>query len=90
MNKNELVEYIVDSENVPRSAAIKAVNALMKGIEKALTAGQDVMLRGLGTFKVKPVATKKAYNFSKGKMVIVPAGKTVKFILSKELKNKIQ
>ena len=86
MNKNDIIEHLVQHEGISRSTAMKAVNGTFEAMKHALTKGDDVTLRGFGTFHVTQVAQKTARNISKGTTITVPAHRSVKLILSKELK----
>lgn len=85
MIKEQIIE-IVESEGVARPTAIKAVNAVINAIADSLKHGDTVYLRGLATFKVRLAPPKIARDINAGKTIIVPERKTVKLILSKEIK----
>lgn len=89
MTKNDIVKAVCENCEVPKSTAIHAVDCMMQVLSDALVNGDNVYLRGFGTFVVKTTKEKKARNISKGTVVIVPAQRTVKFKLSKQLKKRI-
>ena len=90
MTKNDIIEHLVLNEGISRSTAMKAVNGTFQIIGHALAKGDDVTLRGFGTFKVAQVAQKKARNISTGEPITVPAHKAVKLVVCKELKDAIR
>ena len=87
MTKQQLIEKISEHTGLRRSEAKKAVEGAMQIITKTLAEGDNVYLRGFGTFAVRPVKEKKARIVATGETCIVPAHRTVSFKLSNELKN---
>lgn len=90
MNRQEIINRLVNCEGVRRNDATKAVNGLVRILFSSLQEGESVYIRGLGTLKVSDVKAKKARIISSGEEIIVPAHKTVKFIPGNELKNKLK
>ena len=86
MTKQQLIEEISEHTGLRRSEAKKAVEGAMEVITKALVSGDNVYLRGFGTFEVRTVKEKRARIVSTGEACIVPAHRTVKFKPSNELK----
>lgn len=62
----------------------------MQVISQALASGENVYLRGFGTFTVRNVGERKARIVATGETCIVPAHRTVKFKPSNELKNALK
>lgn len=87
MTKQQLIEEISERTGIRRSEAKKAVEGAMQIITKTLAAGDNVYLRGFGTFAVRFVKEKQARIIATGETCIVPAHRTVTFKLSNELKN---
>lgn len=87
MTKNDLARELAVSEKLHLSTAVKAVDGIVRILKESLAKGDNVYLRGFGTFEVKTTKKKKARDINKGTAVIVPAGRTVKFKLSKQLKD---
>lgn len=90
MNRQELINRLVNEEGVRRNDATKAVNGFVRILFNSLQNGESVYLRGLGTLKVSHVKEKKARIISSGEEIVVPAHKTVRFIPSNELKNNMR
>lgn len=90
MTKNEIaVELCKRYPELPKSAALNAVEGVIDIISDAFYRGESIYLRGFGSFDVKMQAEKKARNINAGTIVVVPAQRTVKFKISKQLKNRI-
>lgn len=73
MTKADIVSNIVDETGLERTEALKAVEAFMTSIKSSLTSGQNVYLRGFGSFIVKERAEKTGRNISKNTAIIIPA-----------------
>ena len=73
MTKADIVSNIVDETGLERVEALKAVEAFMTTIKSSLTSGQNVYLRGFGSFIVKERAEKTGRNISKNTAIIIPA-----------------
>lgn len=87
VTKQQLIEKISQQTGLSRSEAKKAVESTMQILSLAFAAGDNVYLRGFGTFAVRNVKEKKARIVATGETCIVPAHRTVSFKLSNELKN---
>ncbi|MHC8380565.1 HU family DNA-binding protein [Pseudomonas sp. LB3P14] len=62
MNKNDLVEAIATSADLPKSTAGRALEALTTLISTALQNGENVTLVGFGTFAMKARAARDGRN----------------------------
>lgn len=89
VTREQLVEYLVDSSGMRRSEARKAVGGAVAALRLAIASGNDVFIRGLGTFKVRTTKEKKARNVHDGVAVVVPPRKAVKFIPGKKVKEEL-
>lgn len=86
MTKNELAKEVAVSEKLCLSTAFKAVDGVIRLIKQALCNGEEVTLRGIGTLAVVKREERKAVNFKTKEPIVVPAHRTVKLRISKELK----
>lgn len=73
MTKADIVSDIVEETGLERVEALKAVEAFMTTIKSSLAKGQNVYLRGFGSFVVKERAEKTGRNISKNTAIIIPA-----------------
>lgn len=87
VTKQQLIEKISQQTGLRRSEAKKAVESTMQILSQAFAAGDNVYLRGFGTFAVRNVKEKKARIVATGETCIVPAHRTVSFKPGNELKN---
>lgn len=73
MTKADIVTGIADETGLEKAEALKAVEAFMTSIKSSLSNGQNVYLRGFGSFIVKERAEKTGRNISKNTTIIIPA-----------------
>ena len=73
MTKAEIVAGISEETGLEKSEALRAVEAFMQSIKRSLSEGQNVYLRGFGSFVVKERAQKTGRNISKNTTIKIPA-----------------
>jgi len=73
MTKADIVSNIVEETGLERAEALKAVESFMTTIKSSLSNGNNVYLRGFGSFVVKERAEKTGRNISKNTAIIIPA-----------------
>jgi len=89
MNKSQLIEALAKEENLPIKKAEEVVNTVFGDMEKALTKGERVEIRGLGSFKVKQYEGYKGRNPKTGEVIKVARKKLPFFKVGKELKERV-
>ncbi|ROT11495.1 integration host factor subunit beta [Muribaculaceae bacterium Isolate-105 (HZI)] len=73
MTKAEIVTEIAKTTGIDKASVISIVEGLMTSIKDSLAHGENVYLRGFGSFIVKQRAEKTARNISKNTTIIIPA-----------------
>ena len=73
MTKANIVHDIACKTGIDKLAVEQVVEGFMKIVKMSLAEGENVYLRGFGTFAIKRRADKKARNITKGTEVVVPA-----------------
>ncbi len=73
MIKADIIQLIVAQTGIEKPTVTAIVEAVMETIQKNMVKGENVYLRGFGTFLLKKRADKKARNISKGTFVNIPA-----------------
>lgn len=73
MTKAEIVNEISDQTGVERIAVQATVEAFMSSVKKSLENGENVYLRGFGSFVIKTRAAKTGRNISKNTTIEIPA-----------------
>lgn len=89
MTKTSLTEKIAQELGLSRLTAEEVVNEFFATIKKALLAGENIELRGFGSFRFRQRRSRLGRNPKTGKPVKVPAKKVLFFKPSKLLKELI-
>lgn len=72
MTKADIVKEISQNTGIEKALVEKTVEAFMETLKGSLTEGNNVYLRGFGSFIVKKRAEKTARNISKNTSIIIP------------------
>lgn len=89
MIKSELIKAIQSSVCVSTETAKKVIDEVINQITIALNNGDEVTLRGLGSFRVSDKAERMGRNPKTGEDAIITARKVVIFKASTTLKEAI-
>ncbi len=73
MTKAEIVNKISDSTGLEKAEVLTVVENFMKEVKESLETGENVYLRGFGSFIVKKRAEKTGRNISKNTTIVIPA-----------------
>ncbi len=84
MTKAEIIEQIIASTGIEKPVVTITVESLMEVIKKSMVNGENIYLRGFGTFLLKQRAAKTGRNITKGTSVKIPAHFIPAFKPSKE------
>lgn len=79
MTKAEIVAEIAKTTGIEKAAVLETVEKFMAVVKDSLASGENVYLRGFGTFIVKERAEKTARNISKNTTIVIPAHKIPAF-----------
>lgn len=79
MTKAELVNEIALQTGYDRTTIMNVVEASMEQIKKAVAGGENVYLRGFGSFITKTRKQKVARNITKNMSIVVPEHKIPAF-----------
>lgn len=72
MTKADIVSEIAKSTGIEKAQTQAVVEAFMESIKDSMTSGNNVYLRGFGSFIVKKRAKKVARNISKNTTIEIP------------------
>ena len=89
MNKADMIEQIAQAAEVSKSAAERAVDALIGAVKSSLKKGEMVTLVGFGTFNVSHRKARSGRNPRTGESLKIAAAKAPKFRAGKALKDAI-
>lgn len=73
MTKSEIIEQIVAQTGIEKPTVTALVEGIMLAIKNSMVKGENIYLRGFGTFLLKKRAAKTGQNISKGISVKIPA-----------------
>ncbi|QGY47620.1 integration host factor subunit beta [Maribellus comscasis] len=90
MTKADIVNKISKETDIEKIKVTKTIETFMDLVQSTLKNGENVYLRGFGTFEIKKRAEKKARNISKNTTVIVPAHYIPFFRPSKTFLDKVK
>ena len=90
MTKAEIVAEIANKTGIEKVAVQATVEAFMDSIKNSMTTGQNVYLRGFGSFIIKKRAEKTGRNISKNTTLIIPAHNIPSFKPAKTFVSKVK
>ena len=90
MTKADVVAEISDKTGIEKLTVQHTVEAFMESLKDALAKGDNVYLRGFGSFIVKKRAEKTGRNISKNTSIVIPAHFIPAFKPSKTFANKVK
>jgi integration host factor subunit beta len=89
MNKSELIEALAQKQNVTIRTASKIVNTILESMTETLGKGDNIELRGFGSFSVREYDSYIGRNPKTGKEITVKAKKSTFFKVGKELRKAV-
>jgi len=90
MTKAEIVAEIASKTGIEKVAVQATVEAFMDSVKTSMINGQNVYLRGFGSFIIKKRAEKTGRNISKNSTLIIPAHNIPSFKPAKTFVTKIK
>ena len=90
MTKADLVSEISEKTGVEKQLVQATVENFMKSIKDSLNRGENVYLRGFGSFIIKKRAEKTGRNISKNTSIVIPAHNVPAFKPAKSFAEKIK
>ncbi len=90
MTKAEIVAEIANKTGIEKVAVQATVEAFMETLKNSMITGQNVYLRGFGSFIIKRRAEKTGRNISRNTTIIIPAHNIPSFKPAKSFVNKVK
>ena len=90
MTKAEIVAEISAKTGLEKQVVLTVVESMMDTIKTSMINGNEVFLRGFGSFIIKHRAEKTARNISKNTTIIIPAHNIPAFKPAKEFMDKVK
>lgn len=89
MTKAEIIREISKTTGIDKDSVLAVVEKFMETVKDSLGNGENVYLRGFGSFILKQRAEKIARNITKGTAVVVPAHNIPFFKPAPDFKNAV-
>ena len=90
MTKAEIVTEIAAKTGIEKQVVMQVVEGMMEIIKTSMINGEEVFLRGFGSFIIKHRAEKTARNISKNTTMIIPAHNIPAFKPAKSFVEKLK
>ena len=90
MTKAEIVKEIAKETGIESTTALAVVGAFMETVKNHMIDGENVYLRGFGSFILKRRAQKTARNISKNTTLVIPEHNIPAFKPSKSFSSRIK
>ncbi|HHX82860.1 MAG TPA: HU family DNA-binding protein [Pseudomonadaceae bacterium] len=89
MNKQELIDAVAESADLPKASAVRALDAVIDAITDTLKKGDSVSLVGFGSFTVKDRPARTGRNPQTGAAIDIAAARVPGFKAGKALKDAV-
>ncbi len=90
MTKAEIVSQIAKSTGIEKVVVLEVVESMMECVKESMQSGENVYLRGFGSFILKTRAEKIARNISRNTSIVVPEHNIPAFKPAKEFANQVR
>ena len=90
MTKADIVNEISKSTGIEKALVLETVEKFMQVVKDSLAEGENVYLRGFGSFIIKTRSEKTARNISKNTTLIIPEHKIPAFKPAKVLMEEVR
>jgi DNA-binding protein HU-beta len=90
MTKAEIVAEISNKTGIEKVTVQHTVEAFMEAVKNSMVKGENVYLRGFGSFVIKERAEKTGRNISKNTTIIIPAHNIPAFKPAKSFVNDVK
>ena len=90
MTQADVVREIAEKTGVEKQVVMQVVEGMMECIRESMINGEEVFLRGFGSFIIKRRAEKVARNISKNTSIVIPAHNIPAFKPAKSFMDKVK
>ena len=90
MTKFEIVKEVSRNTGIEATTVQAVGEGFMEAVKGSMSKGQNIYLRGFGTFEVKTRAAKTARNITKNTTLIIPEHKVPTFKPCPDFKNQVK
>lgn len=89
MNKSELIEALAHERKIPLREAGAVMNTILDTMSNALAKGDNIEIRGFGSFVIKKYNSYEGRNPKTGEKIKVPPKKLPFFKVGKQLREMV-
>lgn len=89
MNKSELIEALAQETNLPHRDAAAITNTIIETMIETLAKGDNIEIRGFGSFVIKHYRSYEGRNPKSGKKIEVAEKKLPFFKVGKDLREQV-
>lgn len=89
MTKAEIAAEIAGQTGIDKADVVKVIEGFMSAVKDSLASGENVYLRGFGSFIIKERAEKVGRNISKNTAIVIPAHKIPAFKPAPDFKEEV-
>lgn len=90
MTKADIVKEIASKAGIEKQTVLQVVEGMMGSIKTSVINGEEVFLRGFGSFIIKHRTEKTARNITKNTTMVVPAHNIPAFKPAKSFVEKVK
>ncbi|MDE7102602.1 MAG: integration host factor subunit beta [Bacteroidales bacterium] len=90
MTKAEVVAAISEKTGIEKVTVLATVETFMEVVKDTMIHGENIYLRGFGSFIIKQRAKKTGQNITKRKSIVIPAHKIPAFKPAKPFKDEVK
>lgn len=90
MKKTDIFEQTKKDLNMSDKQYHEVVNRIFNSISESLIKGENVKIRGFGTFKITNYKARNGRNPKTGQSIRIPAKRVIKLNVAKDLKSEVQ
>lgn len=90
MTKSDIVKQVAEKTGFEKEIVSAVVENFMEQVRSSMIHGENIYLRGFGTFLLKQRAEKVARNISKNTTIVIPAHTVPAFKPSPEFASKVK
>ncbi|MBE4704115.1 HU family DNA-binding protein [Spiroplasma platyhelix] len=90
MKKNDFFEQTKKELNMTDKQYQEVINKIFSSISDSLIKGENVKIRGFGTFKITNYKARNGRNPKTGESIRIPAKRVIKLNVAKDLKTEVQ
>ena len=89
MNMDDLITHVAKSTDITQAKAREAISATFDGISAALAKGEDLTVKGFGSFRISERQARMGRNPQTQEPLHIAASKSIAFKASKVLKDSV-